>query len=83
MSPEDDVRAASIAAAARSLLRVLASEGIDIEETRLLQKALDEAWGPVVARLTPETMEKIAQYQNRPGMICEVSNGVVYYGSSE
>lgn len=43
MSPEDDVRAATIADAARALLRVLAFEGIDIEETRLLKKALDEA----------------------------------------
>ena len=40
MSPEDDVHADSISRAARALLAVLASEGIDIPETRALGEVL-------------------------------------------
>lgn len=43
MSPEDDVRAASLVDAARALLSVLTSEGIDIPETRALVRAIAEA----------------------------------------
>ena len=43
MSPEDDVRADSISRAARALLTVLASEGIDIPETRALGEVLAQS----------------------------------------